>query len=218
MSILNENIAAKIDNSKIIAVLEIADPKDALPTIDALLAGGVDTIELALRTEGALEAIKIIKAERPQITLGVGTVITTEQIDQIAKLNVDFAVAPGCNPTIMKAAMESGVPFAPGIATPSDIEAALACGCRVMKYFPAETLGGMKHLTNMVAPYKYLGLKFIPLGGVSQENAGEYLASDLITAIGGSWIAKRHLIESGDWATIESNARKIVELINEYKK
>lgn len=217
MSILNETIAAKIDSSKVIAVLEIANPNDALPTIDALLRGGVDTIELALRTEGALEAIKIIKSERPQITLGVGTVINTKQIEQIADLNVDFAVAPGCNPRIMQAAIESGVPFAPGIATPSDIEAALECGCRVMKYFPAETLGGMKHLTNMVAPYRYLGLKFIPLGGVSQQNAGEYLASDLITAIGGSWIAKRPMIESGDWATIESNARKIVELIKEYK-
>ncbi len=217
MSILNETIAMKIDSSKVIAVLEIANPDDALPTIDALLRGGVDTIELALRTEGALEAIKIIKRERAQITLGVGTVINTKQIEQIADLNVDFAVAPGCNPRIMQAAIESGVPFAPGIATPSDIEAALECGCRVMKYFPAETLGGMKHLTNMVAPYRYLGLKFIPLGGVSQQNAGEYLASDLITAIGGSWIAKRPMIESGDWVTIESNARKIVKLIKEYK-
>lgn len=83
-----------------------------------------------------------------------------------------------------------------------------------MKYFPAETLGGMKHLTNMVAPYRYLGLKFIPLGGVSQDNAAEYLRSDLITAIGGSWIAKRNIIEAQDWATIESNAQKIRTLIN----
>ncbi|MFR9508075.1 MAG: hypothetical protein SNI58_09795, partial [Rikenellaceae bacterium] len=114
----------------------------------------------------------------------------------------------------MAACLEAGVPFAPGIATPSDIEMALKFGCRVMKYFPADTLGGMKHLNNMVAPYRYLGLKFIPLGGVSQDNAAEYLSSDLITAIGGSWIAKRHLIESHDWQTIEENARKVRELIN----
>ncbi|MFR9500488.1 MAG: bifunctional 4-hydroxy-2-oxoglutarate aldolase/2-dehydro-3-deoxy-phosphogluconate aldolase [Rikenellaceae bacterium] len=214
MSILNETVAAKIAESKVIAVLEINDPKDAIPCVRALQRGGVDTIELALRTPGALEAIKIVKEQAPEIILGVGTVITKEQVDAIAGIGVDFAVAPGCNAEIMAACLEAGVPFAPGIATPSDIEMALRFGCRVMKYFPADTLGGMKHLNNMVAPYRYLGLKFIPLGGVSQENAAEYLKSDLITAIGGSWIAKRHLIEAGDWATIEDNARKVRELIN----
>ncbi|MFR9581470.1 MAG: bifunctional 4-hydroxy-2-oxoglutarate aldolase/2-dehydro-3-deoxy-phosphogluconate aldolase [Rikenellaceae bacterium] len=214
MSILNEKIAARIDESKVIAVLEISDPKNAIPTVRALQRGGVDTIELALRTEGALEAVRIIKEEAPEIVLGIGTVITTQQVETIAKLNVDFAVAPGCNADVMAACLECGVQFAPGIATPSDIEMALKYGCRVMKYFPADTLGGMKHLTNMVAPYRYLGLKFIPLGGVSQDNAADYLRSELITAIGGSWIAKRHLIESQDWATIEANAQKIRTLIN----
>ncbi len=214
MAILNETVAAKIDESKVIAVLEINDPKDAIPCVRALQRGGVDTIELALRTPGALEAIKIVKAEAPEITLGVGTVITTEQVKMIADIGVDFAVAPGCNAEVMAACVEAGVPFAPGIATPSDIEMALKFGCRVMKYFPADNLGGMKHLNNMDAPYRYLGLKFIPLGGVSQNNATEYLQSDLITAIGGSWIAKRNLIEAGDWDTIEANARKVRELIN----
>ncbi len=214
MSILNEDVTARIDHSKVIAVLEIANPADAIPTVRALQRGGVDTIELALRTPGALEAVRIIKQEAPEIVLGIGTVITTEQVESIAKLNVDFAVAPGCNADVMAACIDNGVNFAPGIATPSDIEMALKYGCRVMKYFPAETLGGMKHLTNMVAPYRYLGLKFIPLGGVSLENSADYLRSDLITAIGGSWLAKRHLIEAGDWATIEKNSADIRSLIN----
>ncbi len=214
MSILNEQVAARIAASKVIAVLEIVDPNDALPTVRALQQGGVDTIELALRTEGALEAIKRIKYEAPEITLGIGTVITTQQVETIAKLHVDFAVAPGCNADVMSACLDYGVSFAPGIATPSDIEMALKFGCRTMKYFPAETLGGMKHLTNMVYPYKYLGLNFIPLGGVSQENAASYLTSELICAIGGSWIAKRNLIDAKDWTAIEQNARNIRYLIN----
>lgn len=214
MSILNQTVAAKIDQSKVIAVLEINNPKDAIPCVKALQRGGVDTIELALRTEGALEAIKTVKEQIPEITLGVGTVITTKQVELIADIGVDFAVAPGCSADIMAACVEAGVSFAPGIATPSDIEMALKYGCRVMKYFPADTLGGMKHLINMAAPYRYLGLKFIPLGGVSQDNAIDYLKSDLISAIGGSWIAKRNLIESGNWDGIEQNARKIRELID----
>lgn len=211
-------IIKKIDDAGVIAVLVIDELKHAVPVAKALLKGGVDTIELTLRTPVAMDAARAIKSEVPEITLGFGTVLTTDQVKAVAKLDADFAVAPGCNPKIIEAARELGLSFAPGIMTPTDIEIAIEQGCRVLKYFPAESSGGMNHLANMVAPYQYLELKFIPLGGLSMANAASYLESPLITAIGGSWIAKRPLIQAENWDAITENAKEIRKLITEIRK
>lgn len=215
---MSPEMIEKIESAGVIAVLVIDELKHAVPLAHALLNGGVDTIELTLRTPVALEAAKIIKNEVPEISLGFGTVLTIEQVRSAAELGADFAVAPGCNSKVISAAHEHGLSFAPGVVTPSDIEIAIEQGCRILKYFPAETAGGMEHLSNMAAPYQYLGLKFIPLGGLNMENAGKYLQSSLITAIGGSWIAKRPMILAEDWEGITKNARQIRSLISEIKK
>lgn len=203
----------KINDSGIIAVLVIDDLSHAVPVAKALMEGGVDIIELTLRTAVALDAAKAIKKEVPQMTLGFGTVLTTEQVKAVVDVGADFAVAPGCNPRVMAAAYKHGLSFAPGIMTPTDIEMAIEQGCRLLKYFPAETSGGMNHLINMVNPYQYLGLKFIPLGGCNVANAPGYLQSPLIAAIGGSWIATRTLIQSENWDMITANAREIKAVI-----
>ena len=210
-------IAKKIDNAGIIAVLIIDELKHAIPTAKALLAGGVDTIELTLRTPVALDAARLIKKEVPEITLGFGTVLTVEQVKAVVDIGADFAVSPGCNPKIIAEAVKHGLSFAPGIMTPTDIEMAVAEGCRILKFFPAKTSGGMKHLTSMSAPYQYLGLQFIPLGGVNIANAEEYLSSPLITAVGGSWVAKRPLIQGENWEAITNNAKEIRTLINKIR-
>ena len=184
---------------------------------EALLKGGVDAIELTLRTPAAIDAAKIIKKEVPELTLGFGTVLTIDQVHAVTDVGADFAVAPGCNPKIIKEAQKLGLSFAPGIMTPTDIEMAIELGCRVLKYFPAETSGGMKHLESIVAPYNYLGLSFIPLGGVNINNAGNYLESPLITAVGGSWVAKRPLIQTENWEAITNNAKEIRALINQIR-
>jgi len=215
---MSPEIIDKIDHSGIIAVLVIDELKHAVPVARALLAGDVNTVELTLRTPVALDAARAIKNEVPEINLGFGTVLTVHQVEAVAKLGADFAVAPGCNPKVIEAARENGLSFAPGIMTPTDIEMAIEQGCRVLKYFPAETSGGLNHLTNMVAPYQYLGLKFIPLGGLSIANAASYLESPLITAIGGSWLAKRPLIQAENWAAITQNAKEIRELITIIRK
>jgi 2-dehydro-3-deoxyphosphogluconate aldolase / (4S)-4-hydroxy-2-oxoglutarate aldolase len=215
---MTPEIIKTIDHAGIIAVLVIDELKHAVPVARALLAGGVDTVELTLRTPVALDAARAIKDEVPEMSLGFGTVLTVQQVEAVAKLGADFAVAPGCNPKVIKAARENGLSFAPGIMTPTDIEIAIEQGCRVLKYFPAETSGGLNHLTNMVAPYQYLGLKFIPLGGLSMANAASYLESPLITAIGGSWLAKRPLIQAENWAAITQNAKEIRELITIIRK
>ncbi|BAX80556.1 bifunctional 4-hydroxy-2-oxoglutarate aldolase/2-dehydro-3-deoxy-phosphogluconate aldolase [Labilibaculum antarcticum] len=215
---MSPDIIRKIDDCGIIAVLVIDELKHAVPVAQALLKGGIDAIELTLRTPVAMEAARLIKKEVPEINLGFGTVLTVDQVKAVADLGADFAVAPGCNPKVIAEAYKQGLSFAPGIMTPSDIEIAVEQGCRVLKYFPAETSGGMEHLTNMVAPYQYLGLTFIPLGGCNIHNAPSYLESSLITAIGGSWVAKRPLIQAEDWDTITANAREIRALITKIRK
>ncbi len=211
-------VIKQVDDAGVIAVLIIDELKHAVPVAKALLKGGVTVIELTLRTPVAWDAAKAIKDAVPQITLGFGTVLTVEQAKEAARLSADFAVAPGCNPRVIAAAWDCGLSFAPGIMTPTDIEMALEQGCRILKYFPAVTSGGMKHLTNMVAPYNHFKLKFIPLGGVNLANAASYLQSPLITAIGGSWIAKQDLIKGEQWDIITQNAKDIRKIINDIRQ
>ena len=211
---MTPEIIRKVDSTGVIAVLVIDELKHAVPLAEALLKGGIDAIELTLRTPVALEAGKQMKTAFPEITLGYGTVLTKEQVKSVMDSGADFAVAPGCNPTIIQYAQKLGLPFAPGTMTPSDIEMAVQEGCRVLKFFPAESSGGLKHLKSMAAPYQHLGLKFIPLGGVNMDNAKAYLESPLITAVGGSWVAKREVIQSEDWSSITSKAKEIKQLID----
>ena len=215
---MSPEIIQKIDKAGVIAVLVIDELKHAVPVAKALLNGGITAIELTLRTDVAWDAAKAIRDEVPEMILGFGTVLTVGQAKAAAKLGADFAVAPGCNPRVIAAAREYGLSFAPGIVTPSDIEIALEQGCRIMKYFPAETSGGITHLTNMVAPYQYLRLKFIPLGGLSLSNVANYLKSPLITAIGGSWLAKQDLIKGEQWETITQNGLEISRIISNIRK
>ena len=214
---MSPEMIKKVDDAGVIAVLVIDEVKHAVPLARALIKGGVDAIELTLRTPAAMDAAMAIKKEVPEITLGFGTVLTTEQVKAVADLGADFAVAPGCNPKVIAEAHKLGVSFAPGVMTPTDIEIAVEQGCRILKYFPAETSGGMKHLTNMSAPYQYLGLKFIPLGGLNIDNSGSYLESSLITAIGGSWLAKRPTIQAENWDEITNNAKEIRKLIKKIR-
>ena len=214
---MSPELTKKIDESGVIAVLIIDEVKHAVPMARALLKGGVDAIELTLRTKAAIESAKRIKKEVPEMTLGFGTVLTLDQVKAVIDVGADFAVSPGCNPKIIAEARKQGLSFAPGIMTPTDIEIAVEQGCRILKFFPAETSGGMKHLESMSAPYIHLGLKIIPLGGCSLGNAGSYLKSPLITAIGGTWVAKRPLIQSEDWDAITKNAIEIRKLINQIR-
>lgn len=210
---MKPSIIEAIDRAKVIAVLVIDDVKHAVPVAKALAAGGVNVLELTLRTPAAWEAARAIKAEVPDMCVGLGTVLTVGQVEAAAQLKVDFAVAPGLNPDVLKAAFECGLSFAPGVMTPSEIELALVHGCRVLKYFPAETSGGIKHLQNMVAPYSYLKPQFIPLGGLNLSNASSYLTSPLVTAIGGSWLAKPDMIKAEQWDLITQNAVEVQQVI-----
>jgi 2-dehydro-3-deoxyphosphogluconate aldolase/(4S)-4-hydroxy-2-oxoglutarate aldolase len=201
-------VIARIKAAQIIAVVVVDEPHDAVPLVEALQAGGIAGIELTLRTPSAFESLQQIRAAYPDFLIGLGTLIETQQIAPALELGADFAVAPGCNPAILQAAATAGLPFFPGIVTPSDIELALAAGRTLMKFFPAEPSGGLPYLRSMAAPYVHRGVSFIPLGGLDENNFTDYLADPLVPAVGGSWIAPRGLIQQRDWKTITRNARQ----------
>jgi 2-dehydro-3-deoxyphosphogluconate aldolase/(4S)-4-hydroxy-2-oxoglutarate aldolase len=146
---------------------------------------------------------------------GVGTVLHPDQIAAVAQAGAAFAVAPGFNRRVMDTALAAGMPFAPGIATPTDIESALELDCRLLKFFPAEPSGGMSMLKAMAAPYNHLGIKYVPLGGLNVRNMVSYLESPLIAGLGGSWLAPRDLINGEQWSQITDNARAASDLVRQ---
>ncbi len=210
----SEEVLAKMHACGAVAVLVIDDAMNAVPVAKALLDGGITAMELTLRTPAALDALARIRQEVPEMLAGVGTILTPEQAKQAADARADFGVAPGLNENVVLAAQAVGLPFAPGIMTPSEIEKAVELGCRELKLFPAEPLGGMNYLKSIAAPYAHLGLKYLPLGGLSISNIDPYVASPLLLALGGSWIAKRDVIQKQDWDTIRANAQAAREKID----
>lgn len=204
-----EEIRNEIAKEGIIAVLEMESEQNAVPTAKALLDGGIKIIELALRTQAAFPSISLIAKEVPQIIIGIGTIIESGQAASVKKESpVRFGVSPGINPDIVKEAIAANLPFAPGIATPSELEQAISLGCRVVKFFPAEGMGGLSYLKSINAPYNHLGIKYIPLGGVTAENLPGYAKFNPVIAIGGSWIAPKDLISAQNWAEITRRAKE----------
>ncbi len=206
MPLFDTEIADRVQACGNVAVLLIDNPDHAVPLARALYDGGVTVMEPTLRTPAGMEAIRRIARELPQMLVGAGTVITPQQAKDAAEAGASFAVSPGFNPHVVLAATEAGLSFAPGVMTPSDVEAAIEIGCNVLKFFPAEAAGGTALLKSMAAPYNHLGLRYIPTGGLKAENTPAYLKLPIVAACGGSWIAPRDLIAARDWTTIRANA------------
>ncbi|RKX32309.1 MAG: keto-deoxy-phosphogluconate aldolase [Verrucomicrobia bacterium] len=209
------DLQQKVEASGVIAVLVIDQVEHAAPVARALLDGGISVMELTLRTPAAIDAVRAIHDEVPEMLAGVGTVIHPDQVAAAARAGAAFAVAPGFNRRVMETAIEAGMPFAPGIATPTDIESALELGCRLLKFFPAEPSGGMSMIKAMAAPYNHLGIKYVPLGGLNVNNMVSYLESPLIAALGGSWLAPRDVIKGEQWSQITDNARAASDLVRQ---
>jgi 2-dehydro-3-deoxyphosphogluconate aldolase/(4S)-4-hydroxy-2-oxoglutarate aldolase len=203
----------RLKQTRVIAVLMIDDANDAVPVAQSLLSGGVDCIELTLRTPVAMESLRRIREEVPQIVVGVGTILNVQQVNEVKDAGAAFGVAPGMNPRVVAEAARIGLPFAPGVCTPTDIELALEQGCRVMKFFPSEPSGGLAYLRTIAAPFAHLGVQYIPLGGVGAGNAESYLQESSVLALGGSWLAPRDVIKSKGWAKITSNAQEVMAVV-----
>ncbi len=204
----------EIEKRKLIAVLTISDAASAIPVAEALLAGGINAIELTLRTPEALECIKAVRKALPDMLVGAGTILTPKQVWQAKDAGAHFGVAPGTNARVISAAQDAGLFFGPGVFTPSDIEIALENGCTLLKYFPAASCG-MAHLKAMSTPYKHLGVKFIPLGGVNLGNLKEMLSDPIIAGVGGSWIATPERISAKKYDEIKEQASLASKVIAE---
>ena len=208
----------QLSKSKVSAVIVIDDVGNAGYLADALLSGGVNSIELTLRTGAAFDAINFISKRYPEMIVGAGTVLSPDQLEQSIQSGAVFAVAPGLNPEVVKKAKELNFPFAPGICTPSELERAIRLQCSVVKFFPAEPIGGIKYLKSMAGPYSHLDIKYLPLGGISLQSMASYLDSELVLCIGGTWIAKRQKIIEQDWNHIEENSKEVKSLIQNHEK
>jgi len=207
----------RIEQTGVIAVLILDDADNAVPLAQALLAGGVQAMELTLRTDAAIESLRRIRKEVPEMLAGIGTVIQEKQIDDVIAAGAQFAVSPGFNAAVVQRARQAGLPFAPGVMTPSDIEAAIQSGCRELKFFPAEPSGGLTMLNSIRAPYAHLGVRFVPLGGVNASNMSAWLSNPGVFAVGGSWLTPREAIQEKNWAEITrraEEARQIADTAN----
>ncbi len=213
----SDDLLLHLRRNGVIAVLMIDRVEDAVPLARALLAGGVTAIELTLRTPSALDSLRRIHEEVPEMVTGVGTILTPQQANEALEAGASFGVAPGMNPRVVAEARRIGLPFAPGICTPTDIELAIEAGCKLLKFFPSEPSGGLPYLRTISAPFMHLGVQFIPLGGVGPANAAQYLKEPSVLALGGSWLAPKDLIAKGDWAAITQLAREATEIVKQVR-
>ena len=192
----------------IIPVVVIDDAKDAVPLAKALCEGGLPVAEVTFRTDAAEEAIRLMSEAYPEMLVGAGTVLTTEQVDRAVAAGSKFIVSPGLNPKVVKYCQEKNVPITPGTARPTDIEMALELGLDVVKFFPAEQNGGLAMIKAMAAPYTKV--KFMPTGGINAKNLKSYLDFDKIIACGGSWMVPKDLVAAGDFEAIKNLTREAV--------
>lgn len=194
----------------VVPVVVLNDAVDAIPLADALIKGGLPCAEVTFRTDAAEESIRRICESFPDMLVGAGTVLTTEQVERAYKAGAKFIVSPGFDPEIIDCCISIGLPVLPGCITPSEIAQAVKRGLKVVKFFPAEQSGGVAMIKAMAAPYSMV--KFMPTGGISTKNLADYLSCDKILCCGGSWMVKEDLIKSGSFDKITDMTKEATAL------
>ena len=195
-------VMERLANSVVVPVVVLDKAEDAIPTAKAMAAGGVDTMEITFRTACAPEAIKAVAENCPDTLVGAGTIVTLEQCKLAVEMGAKFIVAPGFNEEVVAWCVENNIPITPGCVTPTEIMAALKHGLKMVKFFPANVYGGLNAMKNLSAPF--VGLKFLPTGGVNSSNIKEYIDAPFIHAVGGSWVCPKAEINAGNWDKITS--------------
>ena len=190
----------------VIPVLKIDEIEHAVPLARALAKGGLPAIEITLRTPVALEAIRRVAAEVEEAVVGAGTILNSRQFDEAAKAGSRFIVSPGITSNVIDAAASSDVPLLPGAITPGEMMTALEVGLDFLKFFPAQQAGGAAFLKALASPFQEL--RFCPTGGITSQNAKDYLGLPNVLCVGGSWVAPDNLVRSGEWSQIETLARE----------
>ncbi len=194
----------------VVPVVVLEDARDALPLAQALTQGGLPCAEVTFRTQAAEESIRQMSARYPEMLVGAGTVLTTEQVERAVAAGAKFIVSPGFDPEIVDYCLEKKIPVFPGCITPSEVAQAVKRGLRVVKFFPAEQAGGIAMIKAMAAPYTMV--RFMPTGGISAKNLKDYLSSDKVLCCGGSWMVKGDMIKNGEFDKIREMTKEAVEL------
>ncbi len=190
----------RLANAGVVPVVVLDKVEDAVPTAKAMLAGGIDVMEITFRTAAAPESIKAVAESCPDMFVGAGTIITLDQCKKAVEMGAKFIVAPGFDRDVVAWCVENNVPVTPGCVTPTEIMAAMQLGLKVVKFFPANVYGGLTAMKSLAAPFG--GIKFIPTGGVNAQNLGEYISAPFIHAVGGSWVCPKADIAAGNWEKI----------------
>ena len=201
--------------SGVIPVVVLDDTAQALPTANALLAGGVSVMEITFRTAAAASSIKAVSESCPEMLVGAGTVVTLEQCKQALECGAKFIVSPGFDPEVVSWCMERNIPITPGCVTPTEIMTAMKLGLNVVKFFPAGVYGGLKAMKALAAPFG--GVKFIPTGGVDAKNLKEYLEAPFVHAVGGSWLCPKKEIAAGNFDAVTALCREASQIVKEVR-
>ena len=194
------DVLTRLANSIVVPVVVLDKVEDAVPTAKAMAAGGVDTMEITFRTACAPEAIKAVAENCPEVCVGAGTILNLEQAKLAVQMGAKFIVSPGFSEEVVAWCVENGIPVAPGCVTPTEIMAALKHGLKMIKFFPANVYGGLNAMKNLSAPF--VGVKFLPTGGVNAANIKEYIDAPFIHAVGGSWVCPKADIAAGNFEKI----------------
>lgn len=209
------SIAETIQNMGVVPVVVLEDTKDAAPLAKALTEGGLPCAEVTFRTEAAEESIRIMAEQFPQMLVGAGTVLTTDQVDRAVAAGAKFIVSPGFDPEIVDYCLKKKIPVFPGCITPSEVTQAVKRGLEVVKFFPAEQFGGVATIKALAAPFT--GVKFMPTGGVNAKNLESYLSFPRIIACGGSWMVSGALVKEGKFDEITELTREAVSLVKQIR-
>lgn len=193
-------VMERLANSIVVPVVVLEKTEDAIPTAKAMAAGGVDTMEITFRTACAPGAIKAVAENCPEVLVGAGTIINVDQAKLAVEMGAKFIVSPGFSEEVVAWCVENDIPVAPGCVTPTEIMGALKYGLKMVKFFPANVYGGLNAMKNLSAPF--VGLKFLPTGGVNTGNIKEYVDAPFIHAVGGSWVCPKADISAGNWERI----------------
>ena len=199
----------------VVPVVVLEDAEQAVPTAKALLAGGITAMEITFRTAAAKDSIAKVAREVPEMLVGAGTVINVEQLHDAVEAGAKFIVSPGSDPEVIAEAMKLNVPITPGVVTPSEIMMGLKLGVKVFKFFPAETYGGLKAIKALSGPFPQI--RFIPTGGINQQNAAEYYKNPKIVAVGGSWMVTKDMVAAGDFEGITAKSKAATDLFKEIR-
>ena len=201
-----------VKSTRLMPVAVIPTLESALPLAEALMESGVPHIEITLRTPCALDAMRAIRKEFPEMVVGAGTILDAQSISELVDMGVAFGVSPGLNPAVIEAAQKQDFLMIPGVITPGEVERGLSMGLKLLKFFPAEAAGGAKMLKALAGPYGHTGVKFVPTGGINAANAQAYLDLKITEAIGGSWFVDQQLVAAGDFQQIVELTREAVAL------